>query len=337
MSPNSANLARRRFLLVAVAVPAVVVAVAVALQLIALPSLPNPVAVHWGSNGPDGFGPPWLPLLLTVLLGAGIPALMAGSSLSGLRGAGSASGSGYRFLGAVIPATTTMLCMMLTWGQLMQSGLQDAALAPGIGMPLLCSLPAALAVGAACWSVQPKPSPAPPAAPGKPLPLGEGERALWFRETTLALPALLLILGAVTAVAAGALIAWLWADPAVAWVLTAVTAVLLAAAATTAAFRVRVDERGLTVTSIAGLPRFFIPLDEVRDAEAVSVVPAAEFGGWGLRWAPNRFGVVVRTGAALQVNRRSGRQFVVTVDDAETGAALLRALAARTAQGNRST
>ncbi|WP_341394904.1 DUF1648 domain-containing protein [Arthrobacter sp. G119Y2] len=331
MSPNSANLARRRFLLVAVAVPAVVVAVAVALQLIALPSLPDPVAVNWGSNGPDGFAPPWLPLLLTVLLGAGIPALMAGSSLSGLRGDGSGHGSGYRFLGAIIPGITTMLCLMLTWGQLMQSGLPDAALAPGVGLPVLWSLLAGLAVGAVCWLVQPKPAPAPAAAPGKPLPLAEGERAVWFRETSLALPALLLILGAVTAVAAGALIAWLWADPAVAWTLTALTAVLLAAAATTTAYRVRVDERGLTVTSIAGFPRFFIPLDEVRDAEAVAVVPAAEFGGWGLRWVPGRFGVVVRTGPALQVNRRSGRQFVVTVDDAETGAALLQAMAARTA------
>lgn len=327
MSPDSAALARRRFLLVAVAVPAVMVAAALVLQLIAMPSLPNPVAVHWGSSGPDGFAPPWLPLLLTVLLGAGIPALMAGSSIPGLGDAG----SGHRFMGAVIPAITAMLCMMLTWGQLMQSGLPDAAQAPGVGMPVLYSVLAAFAVGAGCWFVQPKPEPAPAAVPERPLPLAEGERALWFRETTLALPALLLILGAVTAVAAGALVAWLWAEPAVAWVLTAVTAVLLAAAATTAAFRVRVDERGLTVTSIAGFPRFFIPLDQVRDAEAVSVVPAAEFGGWGLRWVPGRFGVVVRTGPALQVNRRSGRQFVVTVDDAETGAALLQALAARSA------
>lgn len=325
MSADTATLARRRFLLVAVGVPAVVVVAALALQLAALPSLPNPVAINWGTDGPDGFAPPWLTVLLTAVLGAGIPALMVGSSMSGLHG----NGPSYRFLGALVPAITTMFCLMLTWGQLMQAGLADARQAPGIGVPVLCSLVAALAVGAACWLVQPKQEQPTTTAAQEPLPLAAGERAVWFRETTLALPALLLILGALTAVAAGALLAWVWAEPAVAWVLTGVTVVLAAAAATSTAFRVRVDNSGLTVTSVVGFPRFHVPLADIRDAEAVSVVPAAEFGGWGLRWVPGRFGVVVRTGPALQVNRRTGRQFVVTVDDAATGAALLQALAVR--------
>ena len=324
MSADTAS-ARRRFLLVAVAVPAVVVAAALALQLAALGSLPDPVAVHWGGQGPDGFGPAWLPVLLTAVFGALVPALMVLSALPGLRD----GGVSYRFLGALVPGFTVLLCMVLTWGQLMQAGLADARQAPGIGLPLLASTAAGLAVAALAWAVQPAPAPPAPAVPARPLPLRPGERAVWFREASLALPGLLLILGAVTAALAGTVIAWLWAEAALAWVLTAVTLVLLAAAATTTAFRVRVDGQGLTVTSVAGVPRFHIAPDDVASAEAVTVNPMGEFGGWGLRSAPGRFGVVLRTGEALQVRRRNGRQFVVTVDDAGTAAALLQALARR--------
>lgn len=55
-----------------------------------------------------------------------------------------------------------------------------------------------------------------------------------------------------------------------------------------------------------------------------------EFGGWGLRWAPGGgFGVVLRSGPGIRITRTNGKTFSVTVDDAETGAALLTALAAR--------
>lgn len=303
---TTAARARRRFLLVAAAVPAVLLLLALGLQLAAYGSLPDPVAVHWGPDGPDGFAPPWLPLLLTVIFGGVVPALMVGTALPGLR----YGGPSYRFLGAAVPALSTLLCTVLTWGQLMQAGLADARQAPGIGGPLLAALLAALAVGAAAWAVQPKQEPASSAAPATALPLASGERAVWFREATLSLPALLLILGAVTAVAAGTVIAWFWAEQAAAWTLTAVTLVLIAAAATTAAFRVRVDDGGLTVTSVAGLPRFHVPLSDVAAAQTVSVNPMGEFGGWGLRSAPGSFGVVLRRGPALQVIRRSGRRFV---------------------------
>ncbi|WES64942.1 hypothetical protein P0L94_02445 [Microbacter sp. GSS18] len=119
---------------------------------------------------------------------------------------------------------------------------------------------------------------------------------------------------------------------ATAWVVTGVAVLLIVLAATTVAFHVRVDDRGLSVESVAGVPRFRVPLGDVTSAAAVDVVPMGEFGGWGLRWAPGRrFGVVLRTGAAIEVTRRDGRRFVVTVDDAGTGAALLEALAERAA------
>jgi len=54
-----------------------------------------------------------------------------------------------------------------------------------------------------------------------------------------------------------------------------------------------------------------------------------DFGGWGLRLAPGqggtrrRFGLVTRAGEALEVIRRDGRAFVITIDDARAAAAVL--------------
>ena len=79
-----------------------------------------------------------------------------------------------------------------------------------------------------------------------------------------------------------------------------------------------------------GLPRFTVPLADVASVSVVQIIPMAEFGGWGIRMGiDGRFGIVLHTGPAIQVVRRSGKTFVVTVDDADTGAALLTALASR--------
>ena len=87
---------------------------------------------------------------------------------------------------------------------------------------------------------------------------------------------------------------------------------------------------GLRVRSIAGLPRFSVALADVEGVAVVRVDPTAEFGGWGFRLGlDGRFGIVLRAGDAIQVERRRGRTLVVTVDDAATGAGLLSALADR--------
>ena len=55
-----------------------------------------------------------------------------------------------------------------------------------------------------------------------------------------------------------------------------------------------------------------------------------EFGGWGIRFGRGRrLGIVMRSGEALDVQNRNGSALVVTVDDAATAAALLKAVAAR--------
>ncbi|MEV7276994.1 DUF1648 domain-containing protein [Streptomyces sp. NPDC093111] len=104
----------------------------------------------------------------------------------------------------------------------------------------------------------------------------------------------------------------------------------------TALSRVRVtaDRRGLTVRpALVARPRLRVPLDDLTGATTRDVDPIAEFGGWGYRVRPGSSGVILRSGRALAVRRRDGREFVVTVDDATTAAGLLNALVERAGPG----
>jgi len=114
------------------------------------------------------------------------------------------------------------------------------------------------------------------------------------------------------------------------WVMIGATALVVVAIGTNTVFHVRIDDDGLTVSSAAGWPRVRVPMADVAAVAAVHVEPMGEFGGWGMRWAPQgRFGVVLRAGEGIEVRRRSGKTVTVTVDDARAGAALLTALASR--------
>jgi hypothetical protein len=105
---------------------------------------------------------------------------------------------------------------------------------------------------------------------------------------------------------------------------------LLAAAPLTALFtiiRVRTDEVGLTVEfGLVPWLRKRVPLARIRDAGHRDVRAFRDFGGWGYRIKGGATGIVQRSGDALAVRLDSGREFVVTVDDARTGAAVLNGL-----------
>ncbi|MCC2030694.1 DUF1648 domain-containing protein [Microbacterium allomyrinae] len=326
------DLARRRFTLVALWAPAVFVAVGVAIQLVLMPQVPATIAVHWNAAGEaNGFAPAWTQPLATIAFGLGIPALIALMTLPGLRRGD--RGPTYGLMGAVAAGTSALVTVAFTWTFAMQAGLATPVDAPTVWGSLIASFAAGILVGVAAWFAQPREeSPSGAAAPAAAaLPLGERERALWIRTATMTPGAALAIALAVLSVAAGAVVAWVTgADAAVAWLLTGVAVVLLGFAATTVAFHVRVDDSGLHVDSALGIPRLRVPLDDVASAARVDVNPMGEFGGWGLRLSTGRrFGVILRTGEALEVTRIDGKRFVVTVDDALTGAALLEALVAR--------
>jgi len=84
--------------------------------------------------------------------------------------------------------------------------------------------------------------------------------------------------------------------------------VLLVLALLTTSWRVRVDENGLVVRGVMGWPVYRVPVSEIEKAGATEVYPGADFGGWGLRWAPNkRFGIITRGGPALEVVRQDAQ------------------------------
>ena len=111
---------------------------------------------------------------------------------------------------------------------------------------------------------------------------------------------------------------------------TVVLGLALALVAAMFSWVVRVDGAGLSIRSALGVPRTRIPLDEMVQARATTVQCLAEFGGWGWRTAMDgRTGILLRSGEALEVTRTGGGVFLVTVEDAETAAALLNTLADR--------
>lgn len=242
-------------------------------------------------------------------------------------------GPTYRFMGGLSAGLTGFVTILLTGIVLIHRDLSDATDARGVLTPLLAAFLGAAAIGAAAWFIQPRQAPIRATqAAVEPLGLGASERAVWMRETSMKASFVVLILVLLALALLGAVTSWLLAAPAELTVgLIALALVLLAAAAMATAFRVRVSERGLAVTSVFGFPRFRVPCSQIRTVETVDVNPVGDFGGWGLRWRPERFGVVTRAGEAIQVRRHTGRSFVVTVEDASTGAALLQTLTTRRA------
>lgn len=320
-----------RFALVALGIPVALTAASVALQLALLPELPDPIATHWNAaNEADGFSPTWALPILTALLSLGTPVLLAAIALPGLlRGS---RGPSYRLLGAAAAGVSALTAALTTGTAIAQLGLTDANDAPPVTVPLFVALGVAVAVGLAGWALQPAQHvPVSAASTVEPLPLGESERAVWTSETGIAPLGGAIIGVTILLLGATALSAWLFADEVgVAWAPTGIAVLVALLAGSTLVFRVRVDEAGLTVRSVFGLPRFQIPLAEIAEVREESVDPMSEFGGWGMRWAPGRrFGVVLRRGPAIEVERVDGRRFVVTAPDAATGAALLQALAER--------
>lgn len=321
----------RSFSLVAIVVPFVLMVVAVVLQLLWLPALPDPAAVHWGPSGePDGFGPAWTFPVITLVMSGVLPIAIGLFCRAGLRRGD--RGFTYRFMGATALWLSAFGAVLMTWSVATQQGLDDAHDAPSVLWPMAVALVVAVVAGLIGWAVQPKGQPHHTGLSSAPMTLAPGERVVWMGSAVMSKGAMAVIGLAVLLTLGAAVFVWFTGDAIAGVVVAVVFVVLVAASVTSTAYQVRVDEGGLTVRSEFGFPTFNVPLADIASAEEIVVNPMGMFGGWGLRSVPGRFGVVLRTGPAIAVTRRSGKQFVVTVDDAKTGASLLGALAARAAQ-----
>ncbi|NLX00085.1 MAG: DUF1648 domain-containing protein [Actinomycetales bacterium] len=288
--------------------------------------LPDPVATHWGPGDvPDGFSArsslPWFILLGLVtgwLLGGLILTLAWREAMHRRVTVGFAAGM------------TTFVTVVMVGTSWVQRGLTDARDTGGVEWPVVAALVGAIAVGVLAGWTTPAAKDTPQKAAGPVPPEAsratvEDPPATWSR---LAKPGtgMWVLLAVVTAVSVGlSLLTRMWIFSALLFV------ILVGALLAFTMFRVTVREEGLTVRSIIGVPTWRMPLDEIVEAKVTTVSPLGEFGGFGYRLGPGgRTGFVVRNGEALEVDRANGTAWVITVDDAAEGAALLNTLADRT-------
>lgn len=118
------------------------------------------------------------------------------------------------------------------------------------------------------------------------------------------------------------------------WFIGAIGGVVALVALETHTVRVTVDRRGLAVAwGPFGVPVNRVAIERVAVASAIVVRPG-EWGGWGYRGGLRLMGkaaAVVTGGPGIRLDLTDGRVFVVTVDDADTGAALINDYVARAA------
>ena len=302
-----------------------------------LPQVPATIAVHWNAAGvPNRFAPAWTQPLATVLFGAGIPLLIALTSLPGPSPRRSRRDlpiprRGRRRHGR--PRHRRLHVDLRHAGGLCR-GCRHRPVWPARAAPA-----SARRSLSGCSRGSSSPADAgqrAPATTATPLAIAPGERVVWLRTASMApgdrrsasrsrsSPSSL-----------AAFVAWLTGAPegrglaarrpraCCCWSL----------AATTVAFHVRVDDDGLRVASVLGIPRFRLRSRRDRDRRRGRGEPDG-----GVR----RLGTAVERRSALRSRparrrarsrstRTNGKRFVVTVDDAGTGAALLQALVARDA------
>lgn len=325
-SPSDRRAARLRVLLIAGVLPVLIALGTTVLITSWLPELPDPVAIHWSGapDSPDGFGSVGgiIIALLATTIGFSLLAVIVCWRLT----AAAQLGASQKVMAVAAVWLAVFMSVIIGGSLWIQRGLDDAADAGPVLPWLGIGLVAGVLLAVAAWPLLPPADRSPLSAPSavSPAPTGAREWHATARMDTLALVVITLALVGVTV---ATIVAGLGGGDGL-WVAVAVLVVVLLVGASMAVWRVRVDERGITVVSLLGWPRTRIAPAEIREVRVIDVNPMREFGGWGWRMdALGRSGVVVRRGPAIEVERTSGRRFVVTVADAATGAAVLAAIA----------
>ncbi len=327
--------------LVCGALPAALLAAIVAVPAALWSRLPARVADHWTLAGTaDGTAPRLLPIVLSgpiALLGAALVWL----AWARARSVGSGSGhlatpratrgvagrpgramglAGLIATGLFVTAISAASVIMVVVANL--GGESPRSTSVGVGGLLgLVGGPALLTAGAGyVLRRYGGLGAADGGAPRSTIGLRAGERAVWTgRARARWAPP-----GGVLLVAAGALVAALTTQRPIAGVLLVVGVLLLGFSSV----RVTVAARGVTVGyGPLGLRLTRIPLRRIALAEAVDR-RGSGFGYRGSLLVVGAAAVVLRRGPALRLTLRDGKTFLVTVDDAATGAALLNDLIA---------
>lgn len=300
----------------------VVAAVGLLLTFTWRAELPDPVATHWGTDGPDGFTSRavavWLPLLAPVIaLLVGLPMLLMNARTAMVRRAANGLAVG-------VAAFVTGIVVMALGAQ---RGLTDAA-DVDVNGPILVGLLAGFVLGGIAAALTPGSRPG--AVAHEPIPedarraaLPDGAVAAWNGWT--AMPAIMLVGAAFVVIPV--ILAALGVMPWVVALIGLLTALLVVSMSS---FRVTAGVHGLQARSVLGWPTLRVPLAEIVEARVATAHPMRDFGGWGLRMGKDgKYGVVLRKGEAIEVERGDGSTAVVTVDGATDAVALLNTLAER--------
>lgn len=332
--------AKRIALWIGLILPLAVITASTIVLAVWLPRMPDPAATHWGAvGGPDGFGAPATYVWLNVGLGYGLTLMMwAMASLSSPKRSAGLWSPHQRFLVAVTAGFAVFTSINNLASAAVQLDLEDAHLAPAIGGLMLISFGVWAIVSIAAWFAQPRLDlRLDPENPADPLPLAGSERAVWFGEVRPSKVYLWVVGGGVVVVTAATVMVFLvpvapeelWTMAITRVLMVAVMVLIVVLCVAGAWFKVRIDASGLEARSVIGWPTFRLPASDVQHVEAAQINPFAEFGGWGLRWTPGRFGLVMRTGEGILATRTDGRLFAVTVDDSVRAAAMLSSAARR--------
>lgn len=290
--------------------------------------LPNPVAIHWGNNGPDGFSS--LESSLYLMLGIGLASnlLFWGLALALPTGR------------KILTATSLWLAVFLAAIQLgslaIQRGLADAAEAEGVGGVFAVAFGISLlAAGIGFW-LNPNDPPLPVTsltAQSRPNGLSTEPSAIPTSSPTTESPSDLTWSTTVSSkvgfwVGASSILftvllpitmqePWLLIMPVV---LTLVFLAMLH-------FRVTIDHNGVEVRSVLGVPRTKVPLNEILHAQVTKTEAFGDFGGWGWRINSSGYtGIISRSGLSITVQRTGNRGLVITTPDAEAAVTTLNKL-----------
>lgn len=322
--------ARTLVILLGIVFPVLVTSTGVILTLLWLPEVPDPAATHWSSFGPpDGFGPAWTYPAMVGGLGLGLTALLV-AMVAATNAQKRPWGPTSRFLAAFMPGAIAGTVVGLCCAMAAQRGLSDASEATSSGLSVLAVPGVWAVITVLFWFLQPRvPVPVLTDDGVEEVAIAPTQRAVWMQSVTTSPGGVIALCVATLAVLAGAIVMALAGTPA-AWLMLAVAALLILGLATMVSFRVRVDERGLSVVSVGGWPRFHTPLADITDVSVAEISPMADFGGWGVRYGMGRgWGVILRAGEAIVIRRSERGAFTVVVPDAARGAGVLEALRRR--------
>ena len=311
--------------------PAVLVVAVFVIPLSVWSRLPAQVAVHWGASGEANGAqlklPAFIPCVLLGIIGAGImwcfkPRPVGGPPVAAARGA---AGIGLFLLGLA-----ASLSMVLTRANLDVVDWRQAQFGVAGGLGLVLGGPVALAaVGTFAirrWGPAASKTPVSHVAPRGREPAqrwhpprspaaGLGADAVWVGRARSVWIGPLAIGVLAYAVVEGTR---LW------WGAGIFLGVIGLGLLLFTSVRVIATPRGVRVAySVLRLPLTRIPIQRITAAAATDLVAMS----WGYRGSLRLFrkaAVVIRGGAALQLDLDGGkRQFVVTIDDAQNGAAFI--------------